>query len=115
MKTPSLYHPCRIDPDARTNVVERTRRAEGSRAAGLLRDPYDLAVEVAPEPGIDGQAPAEEPLDLLVRLPSAQETQPSEHAAGVGIDDEGRVSRGVEHDAVGGLGADARHRQERRA
>jgi hypothetical protein len=64
------------------------------------------------EPGVAWQVTLEQGADLLVAGPMPEEAVAGQDPPRVGIHDEDRPPEGVEQDAVGRLGTDARHGEE---
>ena len=67
----------------------------------------DQSVEFIIQGYVGSEVALEELADVFVTEPRVGKAVTLQDAAGVGIDDEDRMLRGVEKDGVGGLGTDA--------
>ena len=80
--------------------------ARVARAAEVLAGMNDQSVEFIIQRDVGREALLEEFLNLFVIEPGAGESMAFEQAAGVGIDDEDRMFRGVEKNGIGGFRTD---------
>src|SRR5712692_7716278 len=76
--------------------------------AALLGHPHEQRMVFAVEAGPPRDRRLDDSSRFIVSLPAAQQTMAPEDPPRVGIDDEDRAARGIQHDGIGGLGTDAR-------